>query len=282
MKEACIELDDVVGLVHEYLITIYARRPQQGLDWETPEGRWLRLAKKPPRQLNPDELARFDVIASIELEGLKARRDGIRWKNLFFDSPELQAIRRFAGAHGARKEQPTLVDARIGLRDVGVLYVTDPRPEHKGREIAVPCLKRAARGRTHWQHHVVNKLLNDARRSATDDAQYAEAVETLFKRSLGFMGVDLKDGRKPPRKARNAAAAMRFAGVLVDGPSVHANSRIERDLARMDLLAEIGGATAAATGDGGSVASPVDDGIDEDWAVDEILMDDDEGEEAIG
>lgn len=61
MLEARIELDDIVGLLHEYLITVYARRKQAGLDWDTPEQRWLRgMRAVTPRLLTPDERAGTD------------------------------------------------------------------------------------------------------------------------------------------------------------------------------------------------------------------------------
>lgn len=278
VKEACLEVDDFVALLHEYLITVYARRPQKGLDWETPEQRWLRLAAlRPPRPLRPVELNRHDVLASLELN-LNATDDGIRWRNLFFQSSELQHIRRFSGDHGIKKKKPTPVQVRIPMRDIGIAYVTVPNSD-PAEEIAVPCTNRHARGRTLWQHDVIQRLMRSRRRDATDASQYGAAFETLFKRSLNYMGVVLPDGVKVPLTAKGASTAARFAGVLVDGMSNHANSRVASEIAQFDVF----GVEAAevATNMALAIVGPSPDvSMPSDWKVDDILLDDDEEEDA--
>ena len=247
MQEARIELDDIVGLLHEYLITVYARRKQAGLDWDTPEQRWLRgMRSVTPRLLTPDEQARIDVIASIEVE-VKAGREGIRWQNKFYQSPALQELRRTSGDHGARRKRMTPLTARVPLRNVGVMYVTVPgaRPPC---EIAVPCTKAAAHGRTRWQDEVVEALLLRKKKDPTSAADYEAGFEQLFKRSLDYMGVDLDGSGSKPEGAKAAATAARFAGVMVDGVSEHALSRVEQEAVRLDVFKEVEASAAKLAG----------------------------------
>lgn len=238
MKEACLELDDLVALLHEYLITVYARRKQAGLDWETPEERWLRGRRDiTPRLLSPEEQSRIDVLASIEVE-VRAGREGIRWNNKFYQSPELQALRRTSGDHGARRTRMTPLTGRVPLRNVGVMYVSVPGAKPP-REIAVPCTKAAAHGRTKWQDEVIEALLLKKKKDPTSSVDYGEGFAQLFKRSLNYMGVDLDGSGSKPGSAQSAATAARFAGALIDGPAEHALSRVEKDAIKLDLFKEV-------------------------------------------
>lgn len=247
MLEARIELDDFVALLHEYLITVYARRPQAGLDWDTPEQRWVRgLRSVTPRLLNPDERSRVDVLASMEIE-VNAGREGIRWQNKFYQSAELQAIRRSSGDHGARRKRMTPLTARVPLRNVGMMYVSVPGAKPP-REIAVPCTKAAAHGRTKWQDEVVEALLLRKKKDPTSSPDYEAGFEQLFQRSLDYMGVDLDGSGSKPGGAKAAATAARFAGVMIDGVSEHALSRVERDAIRLDLFKEVEASVAKAAG----------------------------------
>ncbi len=279
MKEACIELDDFVALFHEYLITVYARRKQQALDWETPEERWLRGQREhSPIILDPDEQARVDVLASIEVE-VNAGREGIRWNNKFYQSPELQAIRRASGDHGSRKRRMTPLVGRVSLRDVGTMYVSVPGA-HPPREIAVPCTKPGTHGRTIWQDEVVEALLLRKKKDPASGVDYGEGFAALFKRSLGYMGIDLGSGQTPVQ-ARSAATAARFAGVLVDGVSEHPLARLERDADALDIFQRVEAAGAAraepdrpAKATTGTATVGTTDVFEDELLADEIDLDD--------
>ncbi|MCJ2050529.1 hypothetical protein [Methylobacterium sp. J-070] len=249
MLEASIHLDDIMALYHEYLITVYARRKQAGLDWDTPEERWLRgLKVVTPRLLNPDEQSRVDVLASVEVD-VKAGREGIRWKNKFYQSPALQAIRKTSGDHGARKKQMTPLTARVPLRNVGMMFVSVPGAKPP-REIAVPCTKATTHGRTMWQDEVIEALLLKKKKDPTSGPDYEEGFAQLFKRSLNYMGVDLDGSGAKPGSAKAAATAARFAGVMIDGVAEHALSRVEQEAVRLDIFKEVEASVAKAQASG--------------------------------
>lgn len=267
MKEACIELDDFVGLLHEYFITRYARRKQQGLDWETPEERWLRGQRHhSPKLLSPEEQGRVDVLASIEVK-VNAGREGIRWENKFYQSPALQTIRRTSGDYGTRKRHMTPLVGRVSLRDVGTMYVAVPGA-HPPREIAVPCTKPGTQGRTLWQDEIIEALLLKKKKDPTSSIDYGDGFVALFKRSLGYMGVDVGAGSRPG-PARNAVGAARFTGVLVDGVTEHPLARVERDAEALDIF------QAMEADKCGQMRHPIDSIADTDGAEDdeELLAD---------
>ncbi|GJD91863.1 hypothetical protein BHAOGJBA_5416 [Methylobacterium hispanicum] len=236
-KEAAIELDDFVALLHEYFITVYARRPQRGLDWETPEQRWLRgLRNYKPRLLTPDEQARVDVLASIEVK-VNAGREGIQWRNKHYQSPELQSIRRTSGNFGVRKNSMTPLIGRISLRDVGVIFVSVPNTDTPS-EIAVPCTAAAAHGRTVWQDEVVQALLRQKKKNPQSKIDYEDGFSALFRRSIGCMGIKTDKASKLG-SSRGAVTAARFTGVMVDGVCKHALTRLVRDGTALDLFGQL-------------------------------------------
>ncbi|MET3897166.1 putative transposase [Devosia sp. UYZn731] len=242
-KEAAVNLDDFQMLFHQYLIECYARRPQEGLDWETPQERWLRGASSAshrPRPLTPYEMSRWDVVTTLELD-LNATDEGIRWKNLFFQSPEVQAIRRHAGFHGKRVKSPTPVRVRIPLLDVGRAYVAIPAgtpgfaPDHPGEVLAFATNPHAA-GRTFWQHQAVCDVLRRLKRNALNHKDYEIAFLRLFRNAMIAMGADA-DGAGG-KVILTGGQAPRFAGVFLGGAAKPAFAKTAETIQRYDLLAE--------------------------------------------
>ncbi|MBE7731671.1 DDE-type integrase/transposase/recombinase [Devosia faecipullorum] len=240
-REAAVNLDDFQMLFHQYLIEVLARRPQEGLDWDTPEQRWVRGASSPshrPRPLTTYEKSRWDVVTTLELD-LNATRDGIRWKNLFYQSTELQKLRRFGGLSGQRTNGPTPVTVRIPLLDIGKAYVAVPRntpgfPD--GGEIVVPATNPHSHGRTMWQHQAVCDWLRSKKRLATNAADYEIGFLTLFRNAMVAMGMDTDgDGGKV---TLTGGQAPRFTGVYLAGAAQPAMARVRETMDRYDLLAE--------------------------------------------
>jgi putative transposase len=256
IEEACVSLDDFVELFHQYLIECYARRKQQDLDWDTPEERWVRGANSPshrPRPLTSYELARWDIVASIEVD-VNATDEGFLWRDLDFQSEDLQTIRRRAGYHGLRKKQPTPLKARIPLRDVSTAFVANPlaREDETGgtpAEIAVPCVNPHVKKRTLWQHEVVCGWLRSKKKNPTNYADYEEGFRHLFGNALRKMGVKL-DGKEPKHGNKRKAGltlgqAPRFAGVLLGGPDKHALHNTDKLTTRYDMFGELEAAAKA-------------------------------------
>jgi transposase InsO family protein len=243
-KEAKVNFDDFQMLFHQYLIECFARRAQEALDWDTPEQRWMRGATSPshrPRPLTPYESSRWDVVATLELD-LKATDEGIRWKNLFFQSPELQAIRRHAGFHGKRVKKPTPVRVRIPLLDVGRAYVAIPAgtpgfaADHPGEVLAYATNPHSA-GRTFWQHQAVCDLLLRTKRNALNHKDYEIGFLRLFRNALKAMGADV-DG-KGGKVILTGGQAPRFAGVYIGGAGQPAFAKTAEIIDRYDLLSEL-------------------------------------------
>lgn len=256
IEEACLSLDDFLELFHEYLIECYARRKQRDLDWDTPEERWVRGAIHPlhrPRPLTPYEQSRWDLVASIEVD-VFATDEGFRWRDLDFQSKDLQTIRRRAGYHGMRKKQPTPLKARILLRDLSTAIVANPlaRDDETGAtpaEIAVPCVNPHVEKRTLWQHDVVCGWLRSKKKSATSHADYEEGFRHLFGNALRKMGVKL-DTKEPKYGDKRKAGltfgqAPRFAGALLASPDQHALSRTDELISRYDMFGELEAAVKA-------------------------------------
>lgn len=241
-KEARLGLDDFNMLFHQYLIEVYARRPQEGLDWETPEQRWIRGATNPshrPRPLTSFEQARWDLVTTIEVDA-DATNEGVRWRHLFYQSDALQSLRETAGVHGHRRVGPTPVRLRIPLLDVGKAYVSlrlDDVPggrRNDDAEIEVPASNPHAYGRTLWQHEAVCDALRRKKLEATNEANYREGFLHLFENALRAMGAPI-DG-KPGRVRLTGGQAPRFAGLLLDGPAAVSTSRTRAVVEKYDLL----------------------------------------------
>jgi putative transposase len=259
VKEAKIEADDFLMLLHQYFIECYARRPQENLGWRTPEQVWMAALEHPtcrPRPLTKTDLDRLDIIASVEDE-VTATREGIKWKGLYYQSPELQKLRRTSGI-GYRGGNGVPFRARIPVKNIGVMYVAPQlvNDQEEIAEIKVPCTNPTAHGLTLWQHKVVRAELEARKADPENWADYQAGYLRLFRSSLRAMGVKLP-GEEPPRKARlTGGQAPRFAGVFLAGPEHHALHNVRQNIERFDVFGEIAAVAAAA-----SAATEPDDDI---------------------
>jgi putative transposase len=242
--EAIITIDDFMYLLHLWLIEVYARRKQKGLDYDTPQERWMRGAVNPnhqPRTLTEEELKIWDLVPTLELQ-LKATDDGIRWNNLCYQSPALQALRRRSGCYGPRKRSLSLpVTVRIPLYDVGKAYVADRTARETGdnrfpHEIVVEATNKHAFGRTKWQHEVICAYLRAKKKSPTDHPSYELGQRHLFTAALEKMGM-VAAGDKPPSVGElTNGQAPRMAGVLAHGAEKPALSALEATADRFGLF----------------------------------------------
>jgi len=291
-QEAKVDLDAFMELFHQYLIEVYARRKQEGLDWETPQERWVRGASSPshrPRPLTPYENARWDVATTLELK-LNATRDGIRWKHLFFQSKDLQKLRRMSGTHGPRGLKATPVTVRIPLRDVGKAYVALP-PNTPGFpadqvEILAVATNQNAHGRTIWQHDAVCGWLarQKIKMDPTNHADYRIGFLNLFRNAMEYMGLDVDgDGGKV---TLSGGQAPRFVGAYMDGPEKPALSHAKGIIDRYDLLKEFAAGNAQEDSDEDQAmakaavviasSTPVPSDDEEDWGAADFDEDDDQ------
>lgn len=245
-KEALLDLDSFSRLFHQYLIEVYSRRPQQDLDYDTPEQRWLRGATSPshrPRPLSAAQLDQWDIVTTIE-QHLDATDRGVRWRYLYYQSEDLQTLRRHAGDYGPRKKAPpTKVRVRIPMKDLGHVYVSVLR-DHAPRgqidpptEIKVPCTNPHVVGRTFWQHEVILDELRARKKDAENHTDYKQAFVRLFNNALEAMGLKADEGNK--RKITlTGGQAPRFAGVFLGGAGQPALQETITLAKRQDLLEE--------------------------------------------
>jgi transposase InsO family protein len=246
LKEAIITLDDLMELIHQWLIEVYCRRPQLSLDNETPEERWVRGASSPqhrPRLLTPVEEARWDLIPCLELP-LLATRNGIRWNNLDYNGPELQKMRREAGYHGHRELHATPVVARIPLYDVGTMHVALPTAAESGEmtpksEITLRSSNVFAHGRKKWEHDVTCAFLRAAGKNPRNHAHYEEGFCRLFRNAMKKMGIETNGEDAPKSVKLTGGQAPRFLGVLDRGAVRPALEKTEETMQLFGIFSSV-------------------------------------------
>ncbi|ABE62673.1 Integrase, catalytic region [Nitrobacter hamburgensis X14] len=229
LLEACITIDDFIMLFHLWLIEVYARRKQKDLDWDTPEQRWLRGASSPshrPQPLTKEEAARWDLIPSLEFT-LTAGKNGIKWNNLVYQSPQLQAMRTRSGSMGKRKHENTPVTVRIPLANVGRCIVADPTSrfhgnEHLPPEFDVESTDKEAHGLSKFQWEVLCKFRNAKKHAPTEHPSHQVGFNHLLEEALKAMGMVPTDEKPPAKAVLSKGLYPRIAGVLARGAEEHA------------------------------------------------------------
>ncbi len=290
-QEAKVDLDAFQKLFHQYLIEVLARRQQEGLDWETPEERWVRGMTNPshrPRTLTPYETKKWDLVTTLELD-LNATREGIRWKNLHFQSAELQKLRRFSGIQrfNGQEAPPMPVKVRIPLLDIGRAYVAvqknTPGLSPDQDEIVVLATNRHAHGRTIWQHQAVCDWLNREKKKPTNHADYKIGFLRLFRNAMEYVGMDV-DGNGG-RVTLSGGQAPRFLGLYLGGAAEPALSKVKEIIDRDDPFADFAaGKDVGSVIDGTVVLPPqppkedpaADNDDADDWGAADFDEDDDQ------
>jgi putative transposase len=244
--EATITLDDLMELIHQWLIEVYCRRPQRDLDNETPEERWVRGANSPshrPRVLDATQQAKWDLIPSLELD-LVATGNGIRWNNLEFNSLELQRLRRKAGYHGHREMKPTPIKAWVPLYDVGTMKVAlstaiESSEREPKSEITLKSSNPLAHGRKKWEHDVICAFVRSQAKSPKDHASYEDGFRRLFANALSKMGL-VRDGEKPAKSIKlTGGQAPRFLGVLDRGAARPALEKTDETMVMFGMFSNL-------------------------------------------
>jgi putative transposase len=252
VKEAKVEAEDFIMLFHQYLIECYSRRPQKELGWRSPEQVYGAALEDPtcrPRPLTKSQLERFDLIASYEITAT-ITSDGISWKGLYYQSPELQELRCPAGFNHKTK---TIVSARIPVKNIGIAFVAPPPPPPGSQtstnipEIVVPCTNPHVQGLELWQHEVVLAGLKARKKDPNNWADYQAGFLRLFRNAVRAMGVQLP-GEKAPKPRLTGGHAPRFVGVFQPGPTVHALQKVKDTIERYDIFGEIAAVAATQAG----------------------------------
>ncbi|MDB5710360.1 MAG: transposase [Sphingomonas bacterium] len=182
-KNAVITYEELLEKIHQWLIDVYIRRYHHGIK-DVPLRRWnQKIANYRPRQVeNIDKL--LPLFGRIEHRVL--RRDGIRWKHLFFTSPEVMGL----------LSNPDFLKASTNPRgDVVVRFRYDPSnvdhihvylPHARGQEtmhLRVSVERRAreyARGLSVWAHTSIVKMMRDDAMGTIDFAALDAAKSKLI------------------------------------------------------------------------------------------------------
>jgi putative transposase len=243
LLDACITIDDFIFLFHLWLIEVYARRKQKGLDWHSPEECWLRGMSSPkhrPQLPTKEELSKWDLIPCLELD-LKAGKDGIRWNNLVYQSPQLQEMRTRSGYTGKRKNKLTPVKVRIPLANVGRCIVADPTcldpgNEHLPPEFDVDATDKESHGLTKFQWDALCKLRNAQKNAPTEHPSHEVGFNHLLAEALKAMGMVPADQTPPKKATLSNGVYPRIAGVLGRGAEDHALAVTEELIEKTGLF----------------------------------------------
>jgi putative transposase len=241
--DAIITIDDFLMLLHMWLIEVYARRKQAGMDFDTPEERWMAGADSPshrPQLLTREEAQRWDLIPCLELD-LTADRHGIRWNNLVFQSEQLQQMRRRSGCYGPRSDKPTPLRGRIPLFDVGRCIVADPTCFDAGNELLpkefdVMATDERARGLNKFQWETFCKFRLAKKHAPTSHPSHQDGFNHLFETAIEAMGMVPPDETPPKTIKFSDGRNPRLAGVLAYGAERPALAGTEELIERMGMF----------------------------------------------
>ena len=243
LLDAIITIDDFVMLFHMWLIEVYARRKQRGMDWDTAEERWLRGATSPshrPQALSKEETQRWDLIPCLELD-LKASRHGIRYDNLVYQSTELQQMRRRSGCYGPRVNEDTPVRVRIPLFDVGRCIAADPTcldpgNEHLPPEFELKATETRSHGLNRFQWKTFCTFLLAKKNAPTSHPSHSDGFNHLFETAMESMGM-VPAGQTPPKLTKFPdGREPRLAGVLAYSGERHALAGTDEFIKKFEVF----------------------------------------------
>jgi putative transposase len=261
-SEANAELDpfEMGRMIVRWIVDVYHNTPHSGLGGETPRNAWLRLNKIFPVMPPPDEEVNRHIFG-LTLEARIGNR-GVRFLGLYYQSPELQRLRR------TTRMKPVLV--RIDRTDLSRISVR-PKPGSEGGAdtgwISVDCLTSGFQGVSveHW--------MRAARVLRQKHADMAKLTAHIVQQAL-------QDIAEFSQMATKRAG---IASPLLTAPDIE---KFDRDVVRnFDFVRDGGGEDApdvldVSTGDedqsddagadtGSTAEEPRDDTTDGNWFVED-------------
>ena len=145
-KHAVVSISTLRLIVNKWVADYYHQKPHRGLDNVSPAAMWSKSCSPADIPL-PENPANIDVMLG-KPETAVLSHTGIRINRLFYNSPELNDVRK---EHGDKRE----VEIRVDESNVGHIYVM--LPDNSGY-IDVPALNRDyAEGVSLWLHDVYRK-----------------------------------------------------------------------------------------------------------------------------
>lgn len=217
-KNAVITYEELLEILHIFIIDIYIRRKHGGLK-DTPIRVWnAKVEAHPPRQLRNVETV-LPLFGRIEHR--RHRRDGIRWKHLFFNSPEFNALLGDNEYLKASTNAAGKVIVRFRYDPSNIDHVHVYLPHARGEDsmhLKVPVEKRSAeyaRGLSVWAHDGIVKMARDEVDASIDQ----EALDRAKVKLLLHMEKDTPGSTKV-RSSRRLARFRQIGGVSPYGDSI--------------------------------------------------------------
>lgn len=199
-KHAVLTLGALRTVVMKWVTDYYHQKPHRALDGASPSQMWRSSIHDDAIPL-PDDPARLDVLLGKPVSR-KLTHKGIEWECLFYNSPELAALRQQFGA------ELDDVEIRVDEGDIGVIHVK--LPDDSGY-VRAPALRTDyASGISLWQHKIYRKYA--AQHLGGDDplvwakakVEITEIVQRAFadkrRKSNALIGRYLEN--QPPRQPK--------------------------------------------------------------------------------
>ena len=145
-KHAVLTLGTLRTVIMKWVADFYHQKPHRALDGTSPAQMWRSCVHDDAIPL-PDDPGKLDVLLG-KPEFRKLTHKGIEWERLFYDSPDLVAVRREFGAE-------LDVEIRVDESDIGAIHV---KMLDDSGFVRVPAIRADyAAGISLWQHKVYRR-----------------------------------------------------------------------------------------------------------------------------
>ena len=217
-KNAVLTYEELLEKIHQWLIDIYMCRYHHGIK-DVPLQLWNnKISSYMPRQVeNVDKL--LPLFGRVEQRTL--RRDGIRWKHLFYISPDLMALLSNAAFLKASRDVRGDVVVRFRYDPSNVDHIHVYLPHARGQDsmhLRVPVEARAreyACGLSVWAHMSIVKTAREAATTSIDlaalDAAKAKLITDIDRDT---------PGAKKVRSTTRIARIRQIGGIAPFGDSI--------------------------------------------------------------
>lgn len=173
-KHAVVRLSTLQEIARMWVVDVYHERPHRALK-ERPIDMW-RTGIAPEDIRLPDDPDSLSAILGRSDTRVLTHK-GVEFDGLFYNSPEMIALRR-------REGDRLNVDIRIDDGDIGWIYVIAP---DKRQHFKVAALARDyAQGLTRWQHHVIKRFAAQNHRPSEPESwrEAKAAIEEIIAQDL--------------------------------------------------------------------------------------------------
>ena len=166
-KLASITLTELQGIIYHWLIDIYCQSPHKGLE-SIPAIEWQNGLKQ-IEPLLPESKENLDIILTREYERTLSH-EGIQFKKLFYNSPEIRLLR-------IRQGNRTTASIRVDLEDLSHIWLYN---QHSHAYVKIPCVQSEyAANLSLRQHEKIIALLKEKKKLLINTHSLLEAKSKL-------------------------------------------------------------------------------------------------------